>query len=268
MRLPSTSSRVDELGKLLSRQSGLSLDERLDGETYAVDFIVPDGVEALPWEILPYEEGHPVGLSVPCQRRRLCRDQKRNKDYPKTLRGRGVFTEETSPDLPGLERERNSLQALQDPNTDIVYKEWQAGKGLDCLRERIELSDVVHFGGHANEKGEFQLHGGNGKWISLQELFTGLEAAPRFVWLNVCGQDSNLFTYPLNGGCPNALCSNTEIADRIAEKGVRSFYENLAAGMPIRDAVLDLRKLLWENNDQSWISCIAYGPGESIFKGG
>ena len=229
-------------------------------------------MEDLPWELLPLGD-KPVGLAKPFQRRREKPVEPKNKAYAEHggLSLLSVFTENPYPELPSLDMERKTLRdILTKKDSKIVYKPWKIENDIEALKEKIRSCEIVHFGGHVAEDGRFQLNGKTDDWVSLKELFPqNAPVAPRFAWLNVCGRGHGAIHALLDSGCRNVLASNTDLADRAAEKGVGEFYRNLRAGGTIRKAVFDLRRTLYEEKekDPSWISFIAYGPGEAIFKG-
>jgi hypothetical protein len=268
LRRPCSAERLKALGNLLSRRTGGNLDGNEGKESIRLKVV--KGMEDLPWELLPLGD-KPVGLAKPFQRRREEPDEPRNKAYAEHggLSLLSVFTENPYPELPSLDMERKTLgDILTKEDSKIVYKPWKIANGIEKLKEKIRSCEIVHFGGHVDIDKGFQLNGETDDWVSLKEIFPqNAPVAPRFVWLNVCGHGHGVIHALLDSGCRNVLASNTEVTDRNAENGVGEFYRNLRAGKTIRDAVFDLRRTLDRYKDPSWISFIAYGSGEAIFKG-
>lgn len=164
-----------------------------------------------------------------------------------------------------LEGEKRRLHAALDELevAGLVQVTWLEGKSLDNLREAMHGGPwhVFHFVGHggfAAESGEGVIaladQDGRTQVVSAMQLATLLSdhKSLRLVVLNSCegarGNDQDLFSSTASTlalrGIPAILAMQYKISDTAAIELARVFYQSLANGLPVDDALAEARKAI------------------------
>ncbi len=174
--------------------------------------------------------------------------------------GLSVLAVGASPlDLPelGIERERALLEEALSGTGRVTWAPGSAARVVEILDDRRANHHIFHFAGH----GSFDDSGGALYWgegpskrLSADKLSALLarHGSIRLAVLNVCegatsSKDSpapSIANALVRGGVPAVLAMQAPILDAAALEATRTFYRSLARGVPIEDAVTDLRRAL------------------------
>ncbi|CCG03623.1 CHAT domain-containing WD40 repeat protein [Blastococcus saxobsidens] len=221
----------------------------------------PDGpgVSRIPWEFVidPDRDDDYLALRLPVARSPHLMEPVAPLPFAPPLRVLGILSRPA--DLPALdaERERADLtRALNRLSTDMVEIQWLPGDRWSDLAEAIRSRPwhVLHFVGHGGfdedqESGYLELSDdqGHARPILATDLGRLLAANHdlRLVVLNACesavtgagGFFSSTAAKLMREGVPAVVAMQYEITDAAALAFSSSFYEGLARGLPVDQAV-------------------------------
>jgi hypothetical protein len=225
--------------------------------------IRPPELASMPWEFL-YDARRDdyLSLSMPLVRYTEVLEPVRPLMVTSPLRILGMSSRPGSLDQLDVEAERAHLQhALSDlGRTRRVELTWTVGETWRDLVRALNQAEwhILHLVGHggydeAAGEGVFYLAGEDGGSYPLRASrlaqVLNLHPSLRLVLLNSCesavGNSSDIFSSAaatlIRRGVPAVLAMQYEISDRAAVEFTRSFYEAVAAGLPIDAAVRDAR---------------------------
>ncbi|HEY3006654.1 MAG TPA: CHAT domain-containing protein [Micromonosporaceae bacterium] len=225
--------------------------------------IRPPELASMPWEFL-YDARRDdyLSLSMPLVRYTEVLEPVRPLMVTSPLRILGMSSRPGSLDQLDVAAERAHLQhALSDlGRTRRVELTWTVGETWRDLVRALNQDEwhILHLVGHggydeAAGEGVFYLAGEDGGSYPLRASrlaqVLNLHPSLRLVLLNSCesavGNSSDIFSSAaatlIRRGVPAVLAMQYEISDRAAVEFTRSFYEAVAAGLPIDAAVRDAR---------------------------
>jgi CHAT domain-containing protein len=165
--------------------------------------------------------------------------------------------------LPGMEAQRSAIARLF-PRTKIVDS---AGTTWSELKPRLEASHVFHYIGHGRQDGSgttlvFNAH----ESLRARDISPGLFAHSQLVVLAACstavGRENGLLDTNslvrafLMARVPRVIASHWDVDSATTSRLMASFYNNLAAGKSIAQAIFLARKevLLGHPHPYYWAS--------------
>ena len=229
------------------------------------------GLRHLPWELLhdgvQFLCADPIHLFTPL---RLASE--RQQTWQPQKRQLGVLFMASSPEdvQPVLDfeaEESGILQATAHKPLDLQVEESGSLQGLEeRLREREDSPDVIHLSGHADVREQqpvFLLEDDEGKRADATPLAlarTFANSTPRVVFLSGCrtgesSQQHNMLAFSeqvVQAGVPVVLGWALPVGDVAASQAAATFYDKLATGFDIAQAVAFARQQLLENRSPYW----------------
>jgi hypothetical protein len=225
--------------------------------------IRPPELAVLPWEFL-YDQRRDdyLSLSMPMVRYPEILEPVRPLRVTRPLRILGMVARPTGYDALDIEGEKAHLNRALDPlvRDGQVELGWVEGETWRSLLNALHRGSwhIVHFIGHGGfdsgaGEGVFFLRGEGAENYMLRASRLAHLLSPhqslRLVMLNSCdsaaGSPSDLFSSAaatlVRRGIPAVLAMQFEISDSAAVEFTRSFYEAVAAGLPVDIAVRDAR---------------------------
>jgi hypothetical protein len=225
--------------------------------------IRPPELAVLPWEFL-YDQRRDdyLSLSMPLVRYPEILEPVRPLRVTRPLRILGMVARPIGYDALDVEGEKAHLNRALDPlvRDGRVELGWVEGETWRSLLNALHRRSwhIVHFIGHGGfdsgaGEGVFYLRGEGAENYMLRASRLAHLLSPhqslRLVMLNSCdsaaGSSSDLFSSAaatlVRRGIPAVLAMQFEISDSAAVEFTRSFYEAVAAGLPVDIAVRDAR---------------------------
>ncbi|RMG13703.1 MAG: CHAT domain-containing protein [Planctomycetota bacterium] len=136
----------------------------------------------------------------------------------------------------------------------------------DALLAELDAAELVHWCGHTDAEGVWELAGGG---LLPADLCARSPSRARLVLLNSCGgprahEQAGAF---LLAGARNVVLTHWEVRDDFARRFARRFYEELLLGRELGAALATARESLREADELHWAAYAHYGaPGERIYE--